>query len=143
MTSTLQIERELREGLEGCTEGPWSLGVGVKGELRLIRIYGPYDDERISGEFAKDEDAEHAARCDPDTIRLLLDELSRQREVIEKMQDALQPSADRLTSIDHLRLHVTDPETFGFDMDSAEGVVEAIDAALAAARALQQKGEAG
>lgn len=71
-----ELIEQIRGGLDACTSGPWSLGVGAKGELFLTRIYGPYDDERISGEFPKDEDAEHAALCDPQAIRRLLDHIA-------------------------------------------------------------------
>jgi hypothetical protein len=96
-----RIERELREGLEGVTKGPWRAvrdfpdrgdwdGMIVQemaeqpdGHIRGSRLY----DGDCDG--FSEADAAHLARCDPDTIRALLDELARRAEIIEWAKEAV------------------------------------------------------
>ncbi|TGU44659.1 hypothetical protein EN788_22350 [Mesorhizobium sp. M2D.F.Ca.ET.145.01.1.1] len=101
-----KIEAELRAGLEGVTPGPWyqtgapwfRSGDGVLAgspDGNIAYLIADCDNfavprEEYDGPFPlgdQDADAAHIARCDPDTIRLLLDELSRLREAEKRLTD--------------------------------------------------------
>lgn len=91
MVDIEQIERELREGLEGVTPGPWH-AVQMYQDRTEDRpfVVGPSDvvvgtdgicepDRMNYRSFVEDAaNMRHIARCDPDTIRALL---ARLREV--------------------------------------------------------------
>jgi len=145
-----RIVSELRAGLEGVTPGPWQVGSWrdmiystAGGAWKWIcRVKRNEDEATDTNQDVID--AAHIARCDPDTIRLLLDELSRSREAEKRLKEALSlafetltPDTHGLNCLDKLRLYAEDAITFGFDQDDAEAAVDVIDAAR---RILQETG---
>jgi hypothetical protein len=92
-----KVEAELRAGLDGVTPGPWKPFVmnGVRAVMKddreLIKWTG-FDASDYPEAAAKN--ARHIARCDPDTIRLLLDELSRYREAEKRYREALEAATE-------------------------------------------------
>jgi hypothetical protein len=111
MTDVEKLEAELRAGLKGVTAGPWRSVRHIDDErgrdfdgyvVQEMRVRG---DGRISGELVSgdlngmaESDANHLARCSPDNIRVLLDELSRLRaerddQIAAARRDALEEAA--------------------------------------------------
>lgn len=103
MADIERIERELREGLEGVTRGPWlresaeddgTIFIVADDLGGLVGAALPWPTEAISGGSERVEaNAAHMARCDPDTIRALLDELARRAEIIERAKEVIRPFA--------------------------------------------------
>lgn len=124
-----KIEAELRAGLEGVMPGPWGFEDNVNPELLTA---GTDEDGAylyvIDGDLDVARNRAHIARCDPDTIRLLLDELSRLREAEKRYREALETI---LAANDEFRLGM--PEEW--DGDPLQ------DACAAARRVLQEGGE--
>ncbi|RWE46805.1 MAG: hypothetical protein EOS79_11485 [Mesorhizobium sp.] len=99
-----KIEAELRAGLEGVTPGPWHAVQMATNKPDIDRpfVVGPSEvvvgtdgiceparfNDRLFPEDAAN--MRHIARCDPDTIRLLLDELSRLRGAEKRYREALE-----------------------------------------------------
>lgn len=84
----MKLAREMREGLEGVTPGPWvaqgdgydtatyvmgrDIMVRSGAEDRIIAVFHSYrPNDRVSRAF----NAAHAARCSPDNIRSMLDHI--------------------------------------------------------------------
>jgi hypothetical protein len=90
MSAPMSIDKmigELRAGLEGVTEGPWSFdgncgGYVADAEARIARAYAAAD-------------AAHIARCSADSIRTILDALAATQEENRRLRSALD-IADRL-----------------------------------------------
>lgn len=84
-----KIEQELRDGLNGVTPGSWSTRPTAEGMADTF-ITAPAENKlgyrviAIVSPQKKDADAAHIARCSPENIRALLDELFRLREAIEE-----------------------------------------------------------
>lgn len=190
-----RIERELREGLEKVTPGPWQVIVdehpwvlpakpewdqpdekhGNHIERRIAtvahhpQLHGPWPvvtsgtgvgvDKPVQFIMIDEADAHHIARCDPDTIRLLLDELPRQQKRVKSVEANAELCLNRIMEandeLDNLRAELSSQR------EALEKIAEAFQAAKyvpgdhpivpvkidafmkAVARALlQQKGEA-
>lgn len=92
---TLELERELRDGLEGLPEGPWSASYGESGngpDRRPYALLSRTEDDwplGIEGEARCIEGSplmEHIARCSPDNIFRLLDALASLRAEKEELR---------------------------------------------------------
>lgn len=93
MSDITDIERQLRAGLDKASAGKWQVGHNWV-------FIDPIDPERnpshalrnIMRDVPEDElqaNVDHIVAAQPDNIRLLLDELSRRSEVIERAKEAL------------------------------------------------------
>lgn len=103
MVEIERIERELREGVERVTRGPFIVVPATsKGEPADIYMARNEDGiyEGWVGEMASVTDAEHFACCSPENIRALLSELSRLRGVEAKAREVLEPFARVLSQIE-------------------------------------------
>lgn len=104
-----RIIAELREGLEGVTPGPWSnngkfeprgmgpshvvdFGHPPKAPFMIIHDSKMFGKSGVchSDDQSSVKTASHIARCSPENIRLLLDELSRLRGREEEYRKALE-----------------------------------------------------
>jgi hypothetical protein len=85
-----KIERDLRAGLDGVTSGPWMAHM----DDFTVRFESPFIPEQrkvalcATGDGAG-KNAAHIARCSPENIRALLDELSQLREALVTVQGHL------------------------------------------------------
>lgn len=86
-------------GLEGVTPGPWEpVFNGERGanviapepDLALATVW-PY--MRTYGPLPANETAAHIARCDPDTMRSILTELSARRATADVTEDQIEVCA--------------------------------------------------
>lgn len=108
--------RELLEGCEGATPGPWTTCVtSIHGkeygkrwveradkELLLISGTGgarSYTREIVEAQKHDDSDinAAHIARCDPDTIKELCTRVLAAEARVKVLEDALKAAADSMT----------------------------------------------
>ncbi|TIV83849.1 MAG: hypothetical protein E5V64_06700 [Mesorhizobium sp.] len=99
------IAAELRAGLEGVTPGPWKHVCPDRGycaDYIVTENFDAKDGQRHSDYVAEtgnvvgprgnkffEKDAAHIARCSPENIRALLDELARQGEALKLAREAL------------------------------------------------------
>lgn len=87
MTEKISDERidEMLAGLEGVTPGPWFVGIadGDNGTAGLAQVDNGADMWPVIAEWPE---AEHIARCDPETIRALLLELRAYRDAANPLQ---------------------------------------------------------
>jgi len=103
MADIEKIEQALRDGLEGVTPGPWKHVCPDRGYcIDYIVTENPAakNDQNHSDYIAEtgnvagprgvnffEKDAAHIARCSPENIRILLDELSRLRTALATIRD--------------------------------------------------------
>lgn len=86
MADVEKIAAELRAGLDACTSGPWSVDdrIVAPGDIgESWAVFESCEDDPpiiMCMEWQQEANARHIARCHPENIRALLDELSRLRE---------------------------------------------------------------
>jgi len=98
MPEIMKLAREMREGLEGVTDGPWSFErmigavgcvnakIGGFAKLFDVRGWGYFTGSGHGGlglpdataSKIHDANGRHVARCSPDNIRILLDHIEAQ-----------------------------------------------------------------
>lgn len=129
MIATEQIEAMIA-GLDKLPHGPWfcTVAEGINGTAGLAQVDNGAEMWPVIAEW---HEAEHIARCDPDTMRSILEELLRLRraEVSDDIVEALKWFVDRRAPI-QAKFALHGPK------DTADAMVVAFrraDAALTAA----------
>ncbi len=90
---TVDLEKELRDGLEGVTPGPWRANEGIE-YPRGQQYYYITDGCSNLADDVDMADAAHIARCSPENIAALLDRIEAIRAENERLRKALERIAD-------------------------------------------------
>jgi hypothetical protein len=85
---TVDLVKELRDGLEGVTPGPWQANEGIE-YPRGQQYYYITDGCSNLADDVDMADAAHIARCSPENIAALLDHIAAIRAENERLRTAL------------------------------------------------------